>query len=255
MTTPAPVALQLYTLREALADDFIGVIKKVAAIGYVGVEPFSVSGTTVEASASLFRDLGLTVCAVHSALPLGETKNEALDTMAALDCQRLISPHPGIREFETLDQVKEVCDRFNEANAVARGNGLSFGIHNHWMEFEKTEGQYVYQTMLERLDPTIFFEVDTYWVQTAGVDAVTVVEELGERAPLLHLKDGPCLQGKPMTALGEGKMNIPALVQAGEATTEWLIVELDSCAGDMMTAVKKSYTYLISQELARGNKT
>lgn len=34
-----PVALQLYSVREALAKDFVGVIKKVANIGYVGVEP------------------------------------------------------------------------------------------------------------------------------------------------------------------------------------------------------------------------
>jgi len=32
-----PVALQLYTVREALAHDFRGVIEQIATIGYVGV--------------------------------------------------------------------------------------------------------------------------------------------------------------------------------------------------------------------------
>lgn len=35
-----PISLQLYTLRDALAQDFESVIRKVAAIGYIGVEPF-----------------------------------------------------------------------------------------------------------------------------------------------------------------------------------------------------------------------
>ena len=58
-----------------------------------------------------------------------------------------------------------------------------------------------------------------------------------------------------MTAVGEGKMDVPAIVAAGEGSTEWLIVELDRCATDMMEAVEKSYTYLVGKGLARGNRS
>jgi hypothetical protein len=58
-----------------------------------------------------------------------------------------------------------------------------------------------------------------------------------------------------MTALGEGVVDIPGVVAAGAGLTEWLVVELDHCATDIMEAVGKSYRYLIGRELARGNKT
>jgi sugar phosphate isomerase/epimerase len=108
--------------------------------------------------------------------------------------------------------------------------------------------------MLEDLDPDVFLEVDVYWVQTARQDPVQVIRRLGSRAPLLHIKDGPCQIEEPMTALGEGVVDIPGVVAAGAASTEWLIVELDRCATDMLEAVRKSYQYLVGKGLARGNK-
>jgi hypothetical protein len=58
-----------------------------------------------------------------------------------------------------------------------------------------------------------------------------------------------------MTAVGEGVMDFPGIIQAGEGSTEWLIVELDRCATDMMEAVEKSYKYLVGKGLARGNRS
>jgi actin-like ATPase involved in cell morphogenesis len=57
-----------------------------------------------------------------------------------------------------------------------------------------------------------------------------------------------------MTALGEGVVDIPGVVAAGAGSTEWLVVELDRCATDMMQAVRKSYQYVIGKGLALGNK-
>jgi hypothetical protein len=57
-----------------------------------------------------------------------------------------------------------------------------------------------------------------------------------------------------MTALGEGVVDIPGVIAAGAGSTEWLVVELDRCATDMMEAVNKSYKYLIAKGLARGSK-
>jgi hypothetical protein len=55
-----------------------------------------------------------------------------------------------------------------------------------------------------------------------------------------------------MTAVGDGVVDVPAIVQAGKPATEWLIVELDRCATDMMAAVARSYSYLVVEGLARG---
>jgi sugar phosphate isomerase/epimerase len=78
------------------------------------------------------------------------------------------------------------------------------------------------------------------------------VGRLGKRAPLLHIKDGPCVRGEPMVAVGDGTMDFSRIVEAGAGSTEWMIVELDACATDMVEAVEKSYHYLVRNGLAHG---
>jgi len=252
--TTLPIAVQLYTLRDLLAKDFTGGIKKLAEIGYVGVEPAGLYGRSPAEAARLFADLGLTVCGAHFPLPLGAKKNEVLETLAALDCRRCVLGGTP-RELKTLDQVKQACDSFNEAASVLAARGATFAIHNHWWEFQKIEdGRTAFQAMREYLNPSVLFEVDVYWVKTSGHDPAALIRDLGVRAPLLHIKDGPCVVDQPMVAVGDGQVDIPAVVQAGQGTAEWLIVELDECATDMLQAVEKSYHYMIGKGLARGNK-
>ena len=250
----SPIALQLYTLRDLLAQDFEGIIRKVADIGYVGVETANLFGDSPASAARLFGELGLTVSGAHSPMPLGDQKQEVLDTMGALQCKRLIVPWQSPENYKSLDGIKSICDTLNEGAAIARANGLQLGYHNHWFEYEPVENRIPVDVMLEHLDPDVFFEVDVYWVQTAGQDPAQVVSRLGSRAPLLHVKDGPCQIEAPMTALGEGMVDIPGVVAAGAGSTEWLVVELDRCATDVMEAVRKSYQYLVGKGLGRGNK-
>ncbi|MDA0747865.1 MAG: sugar phosphate isomerase/epimerase [bacterium] len=251
---PAPIALQLYTLREAMAQDFEGVVRNVAEIGYVGVEPAGFPGTTPAAAAQLFKELGLEVTSAHCPLPVGEKKQESLEIADALGLKRIVSGF-GRDHFSTLDKIKATCDQFNEASENAAEKGMTFGIHNHWWEYLKVEGRYAYQVMQEHLKPEVFFQVDAYWVQTAGPDPAGVLRELGARAPLVHVKDGPCVKEEPMQALGEGITDFKSLVDAGQEHVEWWIVELDRCATDMMEAVVKSYQYMIEKGFARGNKS
>ncbi len=247
----SPIALQLYSVRERLAKDFAGTVRKVAEFGYAGVEPAGFPGTTLQDAALLFRELGLQIPSAHTPLPLGEHEAETLEAMETLGCLRIISGI-GPDGYKTLDLLKQSCETFNRANAVAQAHGLAFGIHNHWWEYQKLDGRYIYQIMLELLEPGVFFELDTYWIQTAGVDAAAVVAEFGKRAPMLHIKDGPCQIGQPQTAVGDGLMDVRAVVEAGEGSTEWLVVELDACATDMFEAVQKSIGYLTTEGLGHG---
>ena len=249
-----PIALQLYTLRDLLAQDYEGTIRKVAEMGFIGVETANMFGGSPSDAAKLFGELGLTVTSAHSSLPLGDQKQEVIDTISTLGCKRLIQAWQPPELFQSVDGIRRVCDSLNEASAVAEANGFQVGYHNHWFEFELLDNRTAFDVMLGHLDPRVFLEVDVYWVRTAGRNPVEVVRRLGSRAPLLHIKDGPCQIDAPMTALGEGLVDIPDVVAAGTGETEWLIVELDRCATDMVEAVSKSYQYLIDRGLARGNK-
>ncbi len=246
-----PIGLQLYSVREAAARDFEATVRKVAAMGYAGVEPAGFPGTTVEAAAALFRSLGLQVPSAHVPMPLGDKKNEILDTIATLGARYVVCPYIPPEEYTTLDNIRSIIERLNAADEVTRSAGYTFVYHNHWWEYQPVEGRLPYQVMLEGLNPTVQFELDTYWIQTAGLDPAAVEREVGARAPLIHIKDGPTETEKAMTPLGTGKIDIPAVVAAAEAA-EWLIVELDRCDSDMMQAVDQSLNYMLSKGLGRG---
>ncbi len=203
-------------------------------------------GPLRSSAAKLFTDLGLAVVAAHVGLPLGDRKNEILDSVKALGNPRLVCTQIGPKDVVDLDSVKSLCDHLNEGYEVANTNGISFGIHNHWWEFGKIDGKLVHHIMLELLNPAIFFEIDTYWAKVGGSDPIMIVNSLGSRVPLLHIKDGPGNKEAAMTAVGDGIMDIPGVLNAAGSNAEAWIVELDRCDSDIMEAVKKSYDYLAS---------
>jgi sugar phosphate isomerase/epimerase len=84
-----------------------------------------------------------------------------------------------------------------------------------------------------------------YWTRLAGADPAQVARGLGDRLRLLHVKDGPATTpDAPMVAVGQGRLDIPAILRANPAV-RWHIVELDRCDTDMLAALRDSYTYLV----------
>jgi sugar phosphate isomerase/epimerase len=230
-------------VREELAQDFEGTMRRIGAMGYSVVEPARFQNVTTKQAKALFDTLNMTVASAHLPLPLGDMKNTVLETVGILECEYLICAHLSADEyFQSVDGVKRACDMLNEANAVAQENGLKFLYHNHWWEAGLLDGKPAYQHMAEFLDDSVGFEVDTYWMRTGGLNPVDVMKDLGSRAPLLHIKDGPATTTESMLAVGDGIMDLDAIFAASQAT--WHIVELDRCDTDMMEAVEKSYQYL-----------
>ena len=56
-----PISVQLYSLREESQGDFDGVLERLAAIGYQGVEPFNLFGKSPEGFRAQVEDLGMSV--------------------------------------------------------------------------------------------------------------------------------------------------------------------------------------------------
>src|SRR6185436_3010398 len=120
------------------------------------------------------------------------------------DCKNLVFGFPP-EEFETEAKIKFRCDELNQADEVARENGMKLFYHNHWWEYrQQINGRPAYKIMLENAAPTVNFELDTYWAQTGGANVVDLLHEYGNRASLLHIKDGSTIQTDPMVAVGDG---------------------------------------------------
>lgn len=249
-----PVAIQLYTVREAAAKDFPGVLKKIADIGYKGVEPAGLHGMAASEVAKIISDLGMVCCSSHTGLPTKENVNQLVDQEKALGNKRVITGF-GANDFETEDACKRLAEKFTDAAELLKPHGMELGYHNHWWEFKRLGDKTAYEVMFENVPENVFAEVDVYWVAYGKADPVKIISGMTDRVPLLHIKDGPLEENKPHTAVGAGKLDMAEIIAAADTNVlDWLIVELDSCATDMMQAVVQSYKYLTSQGLAEGNK-
>lgn len=243
MARPRPLSVQLYTLYEEMADRD-GTLRRLADIGYNAVEPFDPTrdpkGFRARAD-----DLGLTVSGSHCGL-LDQETGPVFDAAKTLGTDHLIVP-AGIppEEFTTHDGLVRAAERLGGLAEQAAAHDLLIGYHNHWWEFESVlDGRHALEVFADLLAPEVFLEIDTYWAAVGGADVVPVLRRLGERVHALHIKDGPVVKDEPHTAVGQGRMPVAEIVAA--APQAQLVVELDTCAGDMMTALADSHTYLTS---------
>lgn len=265
MTEPRPIALQLWTVREELEADRVAALGRIAKSGFGAVEPFGLGRrgiTTAEriVRATIFRrqldDEGLAACAAHSRLPAGDELDAVLDELETIGGGYLIVPSPGAVDgcesaLESADGVRAMADRINAAAARAATRGISVGYHNHWHEWRQVhQGRPAFELLWERLDPAVVAEVDVYWARVGGQDPAAVIEGLGERAQLLHVKDGPGDTGSPQTVLGEGVVDVDAALAAGRHV-RWHVVELDDCATDKLDAARAGADKLVERGWSR----
>jgi len=253
----AKIGIQLYSVREAIETDFGTTIKKIADMGYVGVETYFLpENIPLKVAAKSIGEVGLEVISCHCELPVGFDRDVTLKMAEAYKSNRMVyHGWPQDNKYETPDAIKYTVDVYNDIAASLKTEGLQFGLHNHWWEFEKTGSYYPFYYLLENLDPEIFFEIDVYWAKTGGQDPVKVVRDFAERAPLLHIKDGPALKGPTgyqQVPAGEGTVDFTGIAKAGGKNIEWMIVEFDEYGGDIFDGVQKSYTYLTANRFAKG---
>ena len=247
-----PTSVQLYSLRAESAQDFDAVLERLAAIGYAGVEPFSLYGKSPAAFKAQVEGLGMAISSSHHPWANRAPTAEVVDTVSAMGLTRAAGGF-GPGDFEDMDAVKRTADTINGLVESLAAEGIDLFLHNHWWEFDEIDGKLGYQHIAERC-PGVLFEVDTYWAANFGaVDINAEVARYKDRVPLLHIKDGPLERDKAHVAVGDGKMDIAGVIAAADPDVlEWVIVELDACDTDMMTAVERSYRYLVGNGLATG---
>ncbi|MGH7910311.1 MAG: sugar phosphate isomerase/epimerase family protein [Candidatus Dormibacteraceae bacterium] len=237
-----PLAVQLYTFRDTPAADRPVLLHALAAAGYGAVEPF---GDPAEAPAlrAELDEAGLLVCSLH-----GHPERHGLERVAgaarALGTDTIVIPSLDREGWGDLGNVRRLAAQVNEWGRQAAAEGLRIAYHNHYFEMVDLGGRSALEVFAGALDPGILLEVDTYWAMVGGQDVVALLRHLGDRVRYLHLKDGPADdKAAPMTAVGSGAMPIAEVLAANPAV-EWNVVELDSCATDVLVAARESAAWL-----------
>lgn len=225
------IALQLYTVRDRTADDFVGTLRAVAEVGYRAVELAGFGGLSVADLRRTLDDCGLQAMAAHVPyLQFVERADGVCADLQQLGCSYAVVPSLP-QEYRTdTALLQEAAANFNRWGAIAHEAGLRFAYHNHAFEFASlAAGGTPFALLQQQTDPALVaFEVDLFWAQVGGVDPAALVRQLAGRAPLLHVKDMAAGADQQDTPVGTGVLPWPDLLAAGRAVgAAWYIVEQD----------------------------
>lgn len=249
------IGLQLYTVRDATAEDFEGTLRKVAAMGYEGVEFAGYGSIEAERMLDLLEEVGLKPIGSHIGLHLLESNLETeLAYLKTIGAQYAICPWLPV-DARDIEAWRSHLIKFEHFGRRFREEGIDFAYHNHDFEFEvEIDGQIVFDALYERIAPEYLkVEMDIGWVQYSGADPLAYIKKYTGRLPLLHLKDyrsGETGKQIDTVELGRGELPLQAIIDtASAASVEWLIVEQDVCSNPSIEAVATSMEWMKSNYL------
>jgi sugar phosphate isomerase/epimerase len=108
-------------------------------------------------------------------------------------------------------------------------HGLNFAYHNHSFEFEKFDGKSGFDIFYETAGDLVKAELDVYWLKHGGEDPVRIINRLGPRVLLLHLKDMSDGPERKFAPVGSGILDFKSILAAAETIgAEWGVVEQDN---------------------------
>jgi sugar phosphate isomerase/epimerase len=178
----------------------------------------------------LLASLGLRAVASHISLDDLETDPAgALTAARELGCDYAVCPAIPDEWRGDVAAYRAAAEALTRAGAAAREHGLGFAYHNHAYEFERLDGRFIYDILMEAADPDLVAaEFDVYWAAYGGVDPVATIRSLGSRCQLIHMKDMADDADRTYAEVGEGVLDMEAIVAAGqEVGARWYIVEQD----------------------------
>jgi len=210
------IGFQSWIVRDLIGNDFVGTMKMMAGMGYQSVEMCSPPGYVSSGFGSLqklksaemksiINDAGLSCVSFHYGFnELKENMEDRMDFANELELDQMVISSFGLPKEAKLDDWKKAADEANELGERSKTHGLQMVFHNHNLEFEKREGQLIYDVILERLDPELVKMQFQLWVMIAGYKAADYFRKYPGRYISAHLYDWAGV-GEEQVALGKGK--------------------------------------------------
>ncbi|MDR7238205.1 sugar phosphate isomerase/epimerase family protein [Neobacillus drentensis] len=252
-----PVAVQMYTLREESEKDFVGTLKKVAELGFDGVEFAGYGGLTAKEVKSVLDELGLRAAASHVPLEHLETNlSQVIEEMKILGSKFIVCPYL-MPDRRSEQDYQALISFLNQAGETCQREGITLCYHNHDFELARlSDGRMALEAIFEDTNiDHVSAEFDIYWLTKAGEKPVEWINRYKNRTPLIHLKDMTIDEEQFFAELGTGGVNLESVLNLGEeAGVEWWVVEQDMSRRTPFESIEISINYLKSQLPHLSNK-
>lgn len=258
------IGIQIYTLRNQIAESLENTMEQVAKTGYKWIEAFGyenrkILGKTPKEFKTLLKDLGMWMPSIHSVTEVssGAGKSGILDSMkitiedaVEAGSKYLVYAYLKPEERKSMDDYRRHADLFNSFGELCNQAGIQFAYHNHDFEFIDFDGVLPYDYLLKNTDPDLVkMELDLYWITKGGQDPVEYFNKAPGRFELFHVKDMEKSPEKFFAEVGQGSMNFERIFKAREtAGMKYFFVEQDQSRRNPLESIKISFDYLNSAD-------
>ena len=255
-TKTKTLALQLYTVRDAVSKDLEGTLNRLAGLGYKELELFGYNGTFFGKTAKEFKAMldkaGIKAISSHHTTgnamkgkgTLIDGWDKAIEDVHEVGAKYIVCAFLFPQE-RTPENYKALPELLEKSAKAAKPAGLQFAYHNHDFEFEKFGDGTVFDFIATKTPADLVkLELDLYWVSKAGQDPVALFDKYPGRFPLWHVKDMEA-GTKNITEVGNGTIDFDRIFAARKkAGLKHWFVEQDTSKRDMFESIKISKDYL-----------
>ncbi len=190
------IGLILYSVRDEMAKDPIGTVKKVAQLGYKNIEVCNHNaindagcgfGVPAEELKEAFDSFGSKVVSAHI-FPIEKADmQKVVEYEQVLGNRNIVNP---MGRFTTYDDMMRQIEGFNQAGKMLHEMGMTYLYHNHNQEYRTFHGKRILDYIVDNTDPDyVSLELDTFWTMRGGCCPVEMLKHFGKRVKLVHQKD------------------------------------------------------------------
>ncbi|MBO9881943.1 sugar phosphate isomerase/epimerase [Xanthomonas sp. D-109] len=244
----APIAVQMYTLRNAGSLD-----QQLKIVHDAGVGAVETVGTQNVSAVELKQLLDkYSIKAISSHVQLADLRKDLDGAVAfnrSIGNTTLVVPY--------LDQKERPTDaagwtalgkELGQLAKRARAKGMRLAYHNHDFELVDFNGKTGLELLFAAAGPDLKTELDLAWVARAGYDPAAMLGKFKGRMFAVHAKDnapkGQAADEGGFAAVGKGVLNWSAILPAAAASgVQWYIIEHDQ-PRDPATVIKTGAEYL-----------
>ena len=181
-----PVAIQLYSVRDAMKEDFAGTIAKIKEMGYDGVEFAGLFEKTGEEVKAICEKVGITPISAHVPYKSMIEDLSLIETYATIGCKYIAIPSLRNETFVGGELYEEVKEGIKKIAAKAKEFGITLLYHNHDFEFEKLDGEYKLDILYSDLSADVLqTQLDTCWVNIGGEVPADYIIKYAGRTPVI----------------------------------------------------------------------
>ncbi len=244
----APIAVQMYTLRNAGSLD-----QQLKIVHDAGVGAVETVGTQNVSAVELKQLLDkYAIKAISSHVQLADLRKDLDGAVAfnrSIGNTTLVVPY--------LDQKERPTDaagwtalgkELGQLAKQVRAKGMRLAYHNHDFELVDFNGKTGLEVLFAAAGPDLQSELDLAWVARAGYDPAAMLGKFKGRMFAVHAKDnapkGQAADEGGFAAVGKGVLNWSAILPAAAGSgVQWYIIEHDQ-PRDPATVIKTGAEYL-----------